>query len=198
MQNLNILKGNLDIVFVALNPTKEALGNGAVFSVDRGFWNILEDAGITNSTQHVPLNDLAKEVFEEHKHSKLKLGFADLLPHIDEKESRNVKVGIGYARALAEQLVHHKTKRVALMGQKVVDAFTKEFPNLKKWKNLPMVGNKKVFGCIGTITINGHEMEIFAMPFPVNNNIPNKADDFKKLLQRCSERNLESRHKLGK
>jgi len=46
MKTLNILKGDLDIVFVALNPTEEAKLNGAVFSTDRGFWNILEKAGL--------------------------------------------------------------------------------------------------------------------------------------------------------
>jgi len=53
MKTLNILKGELDIAFVALNPTEEAKLNGAVFSTDRGFWNILEKAVLL---QKKPIN----------------------------------------------------------------------------------------------------------------------------------------------
>ncbi|MGZ2369505.1 uracil-DNA glycosylase family protein [Ancylomarina sp. YFZ004] len=182
MKNLNIFDGNIDIALIALNPTKEALENGAVFSRDRGFWNVLERSGLTQDTKHVNLKDLAKEVFLEHKHSNLNVGFADLLPHIDETDSSKVKVEIGYAKQLAGKLAKHKTKKVALLGQKVVDAFAREYPNLKNWRAIKTKDGKKKFGVIGSIKVDGHEMELWAMPFPVNNSIKNKHNDYRRLL----------------
>jgi len=182
MVNLNILEGEVDIAIIGLNPTKEAIQIGAVFSRDRGFWNILEKAGIIRDTSNVLKENLAKEVFLEHKHSKFNVGFADLLPHIDETDSSKVKVEIGYARNLVKTLAVHKTKKVALMGQKVVDGFSKEYPKIKRWNQLEKMDNKKQYGKIGEINFEGHKMEIYAMPFPVNTNIPNKHLAYNKLI----------------
>lgn len=175
MKNLNILPDNAEIVFVALNPTEEAKNNGAVFPRDKSFWNILRDADIIDDHSKYKASEMAEVVFRRGELSKVVLGIADLKPDIFETDSRKVKVIKGDAALLASDLAKKKTKKIALMGQKVVDAFAKDFPNLRNWSN------KRDYGKIGEIDIEGHVMEVFALPFPVNNNVSNKPEYFKKL-----------------
>ncbi|MFM8319134.1 MAG: hypothetical protein ACKOAV_12300 [Bacteroidota bacterium] len=60
-KTLSIIPENPELVFIALNPTEEALNNKAVFSRDNAFWNLLEKAGILeNSILKVNLKDRAK------------------------------------------------------------------------------------------------------------------------------------------
>jgi hypothetical protein len=176
MKTLNILKGDLDVVFVALNPTEEAKLNGAVFSTDRGFWNILEKAGlISKKANKYPLQEMANIVFRDKnsEHVNYSMGFADLVEDCYEKNSKNVKILKGTAIHLAENLIrNHHAKKIVLMGQKVVDAFAKDFPKgtILKWKN-----EKAQYGsCIGTIEIDNCTAAVYKVPFPVNNNIEDR------------------------
>jgi hypothetical protein len=176
MKTLNILKGNLDIVFVALNPTQEAKLNGAVFSTDRGFWNILEKAVlITKKANQYPLQEMANIVFRDKnsEHVNYSMGFADLVEDCFEKNSKNVKIPKGKAIQLAENLIrNHHTKKIVLMGKKVVDAFAKDFPKgtILKWKD----ENAKYGSCIGTIEIDNCTAAVYKVPFPVNNNVEDR------------------------
>jgi hypothetical protein len=176
---LNILIGEIDLAFIALNPTETAIKNGAVFSRNRTFWNILEDAEIIKGSGNIEIINLAKEVFKLGNLSTMRLGFADLLPYVVETDSSKVKPTSADVRILSKKLAEHRTKRVALMGQKVVDAFAKEFSDLPKWKNI----RKKDFGFIGKIKVEYQSMEVFAMPFPGTSSIPNRYLAFKKLLE---------------
>lgn len=184
MASLNILKGELDIVFVALNPTEEALKNGAVFSTDRGLWNILEKSGLINSSaNNYPLKDMAKVVFnnQQREHVNYRMGFADLVDNCYSKSSNDVIVPKGAAKKLASILINkHKVKVIALLGQKVVDSFASEFPKKKgigdglfSWKQASEYGS-----CIGTI----EGVSIIKLPFPVNNSVPNKHIYYSKLI----------------
>jgi hypothetical protein len=182
-KTLNIIPPNPDLVLIALNPTKEAIENKAVFSRDKAFWNLLTEAGIIDDVSHIKLKERAVEVFEKQNHCKVKLGFADLLPFVDETNSRKVKVHKNAAKVLFEQNPNLKNaKKIALLGQKVVDGFALVFTNLKKWKDIEIIENKKQFGKIGSIEINNNSIEVYAMPFPINNSIPDKSDIYKKLL----------------
>lgn len=173
---LNIIPENPELVFIALNPTKEAIENNAVFSKNESFWNLLIKAEIIKAEiKKKKLNERAKLVFSSMKYSNKKLGFADLLPFISETDSKKVKVENGSAKNLFEAMDNLKSaKRIALLGQKVVDSFAKDF-DLKKWEDLDVKNGVRFFGKIGEIKMdNNNSIEVFAMPFPVNNSIANK------------------------
>ena len=132
----------------------------------------------------VDLKNRAKEAFLEQKHSKKKFGFADLLPKVSETDSNKVKIPKDAVNDLLKTTPHLKdTKKIALMGQKVVDAFARNFEGIKKWKNIPVIDGKRQFGCIGSIIFDGRKIELFAMPFPVNNNVKNKHEYYASLIK---------------
>ena len=58
------------------------------------------------------------------------------------------------------------------MGQKVVDAFAKDFSKgtILKWKD----ENAKYGSCIGTIEIDNCTVAVYKVPFPVNNNVKDR------------------------
>jgi hypothetical protein len=174
--NLNIVPEDPYLVLIALNPTEEALKNNAVFSRDGGFWNLLRDAGLIDDVRDVLLSKRATEVFLEQKHSTKSIGFADLLPLVYETDSKKVKPEKGSAIKLLKEVPNIcKAKKIGLLGQKVVDAFAKDY-DLKKWAELKQNG-KTQFGKIGDIG----NIEIYAMPFPINNNIAEKHKFYKML-----------------
>lgn len=185
-QTLNIIPEDPYLVFIALNPTEEAIKNKAVFSRDEGFWNVLINAGIIKNTiQQLELKERAKAIFfkKSHIHTEFALGFADLLPLIKETDSKKVKVHFNAAKELFDSSPNLRhAKRIALLGQKVVDSFAKEY-DLIKWNKIETgADGKKQFGFIGKITIDNKNIEVYAMPFPVNNSIANKHEFYKKLL----------------
>jgi hypothetical protein len=177
-KNLNIVPDDPYLVLIALNPTEEALRNNAVFSRDESFWNLLRDANLTEDISHLPLSIRATEVFKNQKYSKRRIGFADLLPLISETDSKKVKPEKGSAIKLLEEVPNIcKAKKIGLLGQKVVDAFAKDY-KLKKWSKIEVMAGERQFGKIGVIG----QIEVFAMPFPVNNNIANKHTFYKLLV----------------
>ena len=183
MNTLNIVPENPDLVLIALNPTLEAIKNDAIFSRDQAFWNLLFRAGIISDISKVELKLRAMEVFKNQKYSKICLGFADLLPLIVETNSKKVVVPVGSSIKLLENTPNLKNaKRIALMGQKVVDAFAMDFPNLKNWKEMGKSIGKRHFGNIGTINTGNSYVEIFAMPFPINNNLADKHEIYMQLI----------------
>jgi len=182
-KTLNIITPKPDLVLVALNPTEEAIKNQSVFSRDNGFWNVLIESGLINDlVKEIPLKDRAKEVFLHQKHCNLKLGFADLLPLVTETNSKKVKVKKGAAREFLINTPNISgSKKIALLGEKVVNAFVRDFPNLRQWASIKIDSDNK-FGKMGIITIESNCIEIFAMPFPINNSIPEKHKIYRSLL----------------
>lgn len=186
---LDIVPTNCNVVFIGLNPTLEAIEKRAVFSRDEAFWNVLLKAGLLNeSLKGVPVKERAFEVFEKGNHSVLRVGFADLLPLESCTNSKNVKVPKDAAVRLFQSGDQNEipnlkyTKKIALLGQKVVNAFAKDFNSLKKWEDLEVIDGVKQFGSIGIIEVGGNKIEVFAFPFPVNTSIPNKHEIYKKIL----------------
>jgi hypothetical protein len=192
---LNIIPENPDLVLIGLNPTEEAIANKAVFSRDNAFWNILIKAGIIDEQStitgvklsDVPLNDRATEVFQKQHYQLdgLITGFADLLPLISEKFSTKVVVPLGAAKDLFKTATNLKnSKKIILMGQKVVDGFAQDYKSLTKWNDIPLTkSGTKDFGHIGDIVIENNPIKVFAMPFPVNNNVKDKHDLYKSVLE---------------
>ncbi len=181
---LDIVPANADVVLVGLNPTKEAIEQKAVFCNSDAFWNVLVKSGILhNSILKVANNERAFEAFEAQAHSDWKVGFADLLPLEDETDSSKVKIPVGAARHFTHHTQNIRTaKKLVLMGQKVVDTFAKEY-ELTRWENLPIVDGVKQYGSIGSIVIDGHVIEMIAVPFPVNNSIADKHAIYKAAIQ---------------
>ena len=100
------------------------------------------------------------------------------MPLIYETDSKKVKPEIGSASQLLKEVPSIcKAKKIGLLGQKVVDAFAKDF-GLKSWSKLKVINGLRQFGKIGDIA----NIEIYAMPFPVNNKIPQKHNYYKMLL----------------
>jgi len=184
-KTLNIIPENPFLVIIGLNPTEEAIANKAVFSRDNAFWNILTKAGLIKDVSvsgvklcDVPLKDRAIEVFEKQnfKLNGYTAGFADLLPLVSEKFSKKVNIPLGSTIDLFKSSPNlQNAKKIVLMGQKVVDGFAQDYKSLKKWRDMPLNSNgSKSYGHIGNIVVNGNVIQVYAMPFPVNNNIKNK------------------------
>jgi hypothetical protein len=122
-------------------------------------------------------------VFLEQSHSNIRLGFADLLPLITETDSKKLIVPQNSAKKLFNSTANLKnSKKIALLGQKVVDSFAKDY-ELTSWRKIRVNGGKRQFGKIGVIEIEKKEIEIFAMPFPVNNSIKNKHEIYSTLVK---------------
>ena len=136
-KNLNIIPTNPELVLIALNPTKEAIKNKSVFSRDETFWNLLINAGIIqNEVKEIDLKNRAQQVFENQKFTNVRIGFADLLPLIDETNSNKVKIPVATASNFLINTTNiRNSSKIALLGQKVVNAFARDF-KLKKWEEL--------------------------------------------------------------
>lgn len=185
--NLNNIPQGSRIVIIALNPTENAIKNGALFSSDRSLWNLLRDAGILNNTiDQVELNKRVHEVCDLGKHQTAaagRIGIADLLPTVVETNSSKVNVPKGSAKRLfTDHPPLNEAKKIVLLGQKVVEGFRSDYPHLTSWDRIPVINGVKDFGKIGEIKVGDHIIEVFAMPFPNGNNIPNKKDFYKKVL----------------
>lgn len=182
-ETLDIVPPHADIVLVGLNPTLEAVTQKAVFCNNNAFWNLLIKANVLHeSILIIEKKDRAKAAFEEQKHSTWRVGFADMLPLVVETNSNKVVIPCHAARDFIENNENIKTaKKLVLMGQKVVDAFAKEF-QLKKWNQLSIENGLKKFDTIGSIEINGQAIEIIAVPFPVNNSIKDKPSIYKNAI----------------
>ena len=183
---LNAIPNNADIVFIALNPTEDAIRNQALFSRDEAFWNILIKSKILNEAiKDVPLKDRVNIVCRSFMltNGNLRIGIADLLPFVVETDSKKVNVKKHNAMNLFEINPQLKTaKKLVLLGEKVVNGFHSDFPTLTKWRDIKIVNDIRDYGEIGTITVDNMSIKCYAMPFPTNNNIPEKPKFYSRIL----------------
>jgi len=183
---LNKIPDNADVVFIALNPTADAIHNQALFSRDEAFWNILISADFLDVTiKHIPLKNRVNIVCEEflYTKNKMRIGIADLLPNTVETDSKKVKVEKNNVRELFELNPQLKNaKKIVLLGEKVVNGFHLYFPSLKNWREIEIIDGTRDYGEIGTITIDNMVVRCYAMPFPTNNNIPEKPKFYSRIL----------------
>ncbi len=184
--SLNKIPNNADVVFIALNPTESAIHNQALFSRDEAFWNILIKADFLDAAiKKIPLKNRVTIVCEEQKFTKnnIIIGIADLLPNIVETDSKKVKVEKHKVKELFDlnpQL--KKAKKIVLLGEKVVNSFNSYFLTLKKWHEIKIIDGIRDYGDIGNIRIENQEIKCYAMPFPTNNNIPEKPKFYSRIL----------------
>lgn len=171
----------MDIAFVGLNPTQEAIDNGAIYSRNRTFWNILEKSGLIRSTAHLHLNDIPKEVLLSSKYSDYRIGYTDVMPHIIETDSSKVNIEQDYVRKLIKTITDYKVKKIALLGQKVIDSFAKEITTIKTWKAMKAEGENR-FGKIGFIKDDNQRIEVYGLPFPTRSSLIEKHLHYRKLI----------------
>jgi hypothetical protein len=174
--NMNYIPQEADILLTGLNPTKQALTDGALFSHDRSLWNILERAGFYSNSSHIPAIMMYPKLVSGQLNTALKIGLADLLPHIDEQHAACVQVEPQFVHSFLEEAAIKKVKRIGLMGEKVIKAFVLEYPHLR-FTSIRDYENQ-----LGEIEIDGHTITVFALPFPNNNNIPNKFLYYRNLI----------------
>jgi hypothetical protein len=166
--NLNHIPNNADAVLTGLNPPPLAHLEGALYNHDRSLWNILEKAGFISGTGPIPASDMYYLLIRGKLNTSLKIGIADLLPHIDAPRGGCVRIEPQFVQAFVEEIASKKVKKIGLMGEKVIKAFVKEFPHLR-FNSIRSIDN-----FMGEIEFSGHRIEVFALPFPNNNNIADK------------------------
>lgn len=118
-----LVKPNLDILFVGLNPSNGSSNNGHYFSVNQAFWNQLHNSGlITNSLDK---NDADIKVFKGNKYNlnQWNFGITDLIPHIAESKSRKIKPTNEDCEKLKKCIKKNKPKIVIFIHKKVVSSF---------------------------------------------------------------------------
>jgi hypothetical protein len=165
----------IDILWVSLNPTQQAISEKAIFGNSNGLWNIYRKAGLIHETTcSIAPNNMQETIYVRKIGTDYNMEHLDLLPHIIETDSNLVNPTIKDVYVFIEKIKCNPPKVIALMGQKVVDAFHKAYPELKSWKKM-----KGKFGQIGELNIDGVLVPVFKLPFPVNNSIPNKHEHYK-------------------
>jgi hypothetical protein len=177
MNNLNYIPNNADVLFVGLNPTPLAVREQALFNNDRSLWNILECAGVISNSGKIPASIMYSLLISGQIDSSFRIGIADLLPHVQEQHAKDVVVSSVYVKTLLHEAVQKKVKRMGLMGEKVITAFKREFPEL----NFRSVRDAENF--MGEIILEGHSIALYSLPFPNNNNVANKHLYYKNLIE---------------
>ena len=166
---------SIDILWVSLNPTQQAIDEKAIFGNSNGLWNIYRRAGLIHeSTFRIEPNKMQETIYNRKVGTDYNMEHLDLLPHIIETDSKLVKPTINDVYVFIENIKLNPPKVIALMGQKVVDAFHKAYPEIKSWNQ-----TKGKFGQIGVLDIGGILVPVFKLPFPVNNSTPNKDEHYK-------------------
>jgi len=168
---------SIDILWVSLNPTQQAIDEKAIFGNSNGLWNIYRKAGFIHEfTSNIKPNKMQNTIYDNKIGTDYNMEHKDLLPHIIETDSKLVNPTINDVHVFIEEIKLNTPKIIGLMGQKVVDAFHKAYPELKSWDQM-----KGEFGQMGVLDIDGILVPVFKLPFPVNNSIPNKHEHYKLL-----------------
>jgi len=173
---MNYIPQYADVIFIGLNPTPKALQDGALFSNDRSLWNILERAGFYAGTAAIPAVQMYPLLVSGQLNTHVKIGIADVLPHVVAQHATCVRVEPDHVIALVNQVAAKKVKRMGLMGDKVARAFAKVYPQL----TYHSIQNKQ--NNMGKLVIGNHTITIYSLPFPNNNSIPGKEGYYRNLI----------------
>src|SRR5512136_1869780 len=114
---MEYLSGEKEIVFVGLNPVKEAIQAQAVFCIKNTFWEILKNAKIISGYPN-DLKNCANEIFNDNEFTSLKLGYADLVPECDKKKSSEVHIKPYHVTVLREKIMNTNADKIVLLGHK--------------------------------------------------------------------------------
>lgn len=121
-----ILKKQMDILFIALNPPDASNSKGHYFSRVSTFWDILYESGLIVSRIN-NLMEADEKVFKDNaiNYKNLNYGVYDLV-HIVESDSKKVKLATEDMIKTLSVIESYKPSVVCLMHNKVRKAFIKE------------------------------------------------------------------------
>ena len=155
-----IIRPNLDILFVGLNPAKTSSEKGHYFSVKPSFWEQLYGAGLIKSP--VDMNNADEKVFKssEINYNGWQYGVTDLVNFLAESKSSKVPVTEEDCKELLRNIRKYKPKVVILLHSKVIKYFVKKHLNKDARR-----------GCLGNL-VDGCNTIFYYAPFPHGNSIP--------------------------
>jgi hypothetical protein len=193
---MEYLSGEKDIVFVGLNPVKEAIDANAVFCIRNTFWEIIRNAGIIKKYPD-DLSKCADAIFNAKttEYTSYKLGFADLVNDCDKKNSNAVVVTPNHTRSLLKKIQETRSKKIVLLGHKVARHFLNELDLNDEWnkfkrRRLPWpsgnsVKNRCDYGWIAQCRYpdSSSDVDLYVMPFPETSPIPEKHVFYKRILK---------------
>lgn len=172
----NFLRDGLDVLFVALNPPRQSHANGHWFSSPgSGFFKLLRKSGLI--TQDIS-QEVADDVVFGSTHINylnMQFGVVDLIPHVVETDSRQVRVSLDHAVDLINAIHKHKPRTVCVIHSKVRRA-------LFRSKLL----NRDLRYDTDDLLLPGSDARFFLNYFPNGNNVPDevKVEIFER-LKRC-------------
>ena len=184
------LEGDKEIVFVALNPTEEAIENNAVFCKTVTFWRILKDAGfavsVVKEEGDAPYKNMAASVFNKNTI----YGFIDLVEDCHEKKSNNVSINRSHIQIFKNKLQKINCKKIVILGHKIAQVFSNYFNLKEEWDSLLKNPIKQYsnsgklkeyrnYGYLGDIEIDANKIKVYVVPFPETSSIKNKSEYYK-------------------
>jgi G:T/U-mismatch repair DNA glycosylase len=159
-----IIRTELDILFIGLNPGKISNNNGHYFSSNRAFWDQLYNSGLI--IQHVDKSDADDRIFKSTAYNFMKwdYGITDLVPNVANSNSREVRPEKEHYNKLASMIVDNEPRAAVFLHNKVFKCFQRQ---------LGYNACKANYGKLGNL-ISDCQTIFFNVPFPSGNNIPTK------------------------
>lgn len=152
------LKENLDILFIALNPSVQSNNNTHYFSGKQSlfFKQMYQSGLVTENLDRLTADEL---VFggNEYNYKGKNYGVIDLLPRIEETNSNKVKVKVSDVELMINRIKKYKPKNVCIIHSIVMRNFKK------------VTGVDLVIGYNGKV-IEGLDTEFYYNYFPNGNN----------------------------
>jgi len=159
-----IVRHDLDILFIGLNPGKKSSDNGHYFSANQRLWKQLYNAGLI--TKKVDKKEADDIIFKNNQFNfhGWSYGVTDLVPEIAESKSGYVKPNKKHKEKLKELIQEFEPKVAILLHYKVGEKFLPYLGEVYKGAN---------FGEIGKIIDNCSTM-FYSIGFPHVSKIPDK------------------------
>jgi len=119
------LRGNLEVLFVGLNPATGSSRNKHYFSVNQALWNQLLESGLI--TKHVDKTIADKIIFGSNKYNykNWNFGITDLITEIAESNSSKIKPKVSDLVRLENVIKEYNPKTVILLHGKVLKKIVK-------------------------------------------------------------------------
>ena len=169
------LRENLDILFIALNPSVQSNNNGHYFSGKQSlfFKQMYQSGLITERVDKLTADDL---VFggNDYNYKGKNYGVIDLLPKIEETDSNKVKASIGDVELMIARIRKYKPKNVCIIHSVVMKLFKRA------------TGIELKIGYNGKV-LEGLDTEFYCNYFPNGNN---KTTEEKLIIYRFLKSNL--------
>lgn len=155
------LRGNLDILFVGLNPAKGSSDKRHYFSVNQAFWNQLYDSGLISD--RICKDNADNIVFGNNtiNFNCWNYGITDLITEVAESNSNLICVNNEDCSRLIEIIKKYRPRAVIILHQKVVK-------NIMKVVGLSVPTANA--GELGKL-IDGCDSMFYAIGFPHGNSI---------------------------